>query len=35
VISTLPASRTSHRVALVYLFGIVVSVLVLTQGEEA
>jgi NADH:ubiquinone oxidoreductase subunit 3 (subunit A) len=35
VISTLPASRTSHRVALVYLFGIVVSVLVLTKGEEA
>jgi NADH:ubiquinone oxidoreductase subunit 3 (subunit A) len=35
VISTLPTRGASHRVALVYLFGIIVSVLVLTKGEEA
>ena len=35
VVSTLPTSEASHRVALVYLFGIIVSVLVLTKVEEA
>jgi NADH:ubiquinone oxidoreductase subunit 3 (subunit A) len=33
VVSTLPTGRESHRLALVYLLGIIVSVLVLTRGE--
>jgi NADH:ubiquinone oxidoreductase subunit 3 (subunit A) len=35
VISTLPPGSVPHRIALVYLAGIGVSVLVLTKGKEA
>jgi NADH:ubiquinone oxidoreductase subunit 3 (subunit A) len=34
VVSTLPPGKEPHLVALAYLLGIVVSVLVLTKGEE-
>ena len=34
VVSTLPTGGVSHRIALIYLLGIVVSVLVLTKGEK-
>jgi len=34
VIATLPSGSVPHRVALVYLAGVGVSVLVLTKGEE-
>jgi NADH:ubiquinone oxidoreductase subunit 3 (subunit A) len=33
VVSTLPTGGVSHRIALVYLLGIIVSVLVLTKAE--
>ena len=35
VVSTLPPGGVSRRIALAYLLGIVVSVLVLTKGKEA
>ena len=34
VISTLPSGNASHRIAVVYLLGIVISVLALTEREE-